>query len=119
MAPIIVDKLTMKALCTNTLLLITLVISAPSMSLEHFSMKGFVRGEHLQRIGNQDVFEDKTQPSLGSTVDGKIELDWSYEDFSIDTISYGKYRSRYHNNDSDMEHDAEVREWVFAYESEH
>ena len=118
MARIIVDKLTMKALCTNMLLLITLVISVPSMSLENISMKGFVRGEHLQRIGNQDVFEDKTQASLGSTVDGKIELDWAYEDFSIDTISYGKYRSRYHNNDADMEHDAEIREWVFGYESE-
>ncbi len=118
MARIIVDKLTMKALCTNMLLLITLVISVPSMSLENISMKGFVRGEHLQRIGNQDVFEEKTQSSLGSTVDGKIELDWAYEDFSIDTISYGKYRSRYHNNDTDMEHDAEIREWVFGYESE-
>ena len=128
MARIIVDKLTMKALSTNMLLLITLVISVPSMSmpdqggdalnLDNFSMKGFVRGEHLQRIGNQDVFEDETQPSLGSTVDGKIELDWAYEDFSIDTISYGKYRSRYHNNDSEMEHAAEVREWIFAYESE-
>jgi len=128
MARIIVDKPTMNALGTVMLSLITLMISVPSMSmpdqennalnLEHFSMKGFVRGEHLQRIGNQDVFEDKAQPSLGSTVDGKIELDWAYEDFSIDTISYGKYRSRYHNNDSAMKHDAEVREWVLGYESE-
>lgn len=128
MARIIVDKPTMNALGTVMLLLITLVISVPSMSmpdqennalnLEHFSIKGFARGEHLQRIGNQDVFEDKAQPSLGSTVDGKIELDWAYENFSIDTISYGKYRSRYHNNDSAMKHDAEVREWVLGYESE-
>lgn len=128
MTGIIVDKITMNAFRPNALLLITLVISLPSMALsdksdsvlspEHFSMKGFTRLEKLQRIGNQDVFEDETQTSLGFNLDGKFELDWAYKDFSIDTISYGKYRSQYHNTDSDMEYEAEVREWIFGYESD-
>lgn len=128
MAGIIANKVTMNELRSNVLLLTTLVVSLPSMALldqkesvfspDHFAMKGFTRLEKLQRIGNKDVFEDETQTSLGFNLDGKFELDWAHEDFSVDTISYGKYRSQYHNTDSDMEYEAEVREWVLGYENE-
>jgi hypothetical protein len=128
MAEIIANRMIINLFRSSILPLIILIISSPVMAVsiqsdhglnpENFSMKGFGRIEKLERIGNKNVFEDDTPSSLGFNVDGKFELDWAYEDFSIDTISYGKYRSQYRNSDSDMEHDAEVREWILGYESE-
>lgn len=125
MASRIVDGFSMNALSPYVLLLATWGVSLSStaqdagfLNLDRFAMKGFTRLEQLQRTGNQDVFEDESQVSLGSNVDAKLDLDWAYHDFSIQTISYGKYRSQYHSTDSDLKYDADVREWVFGYESE-
>jgi|GEM_PF-3100753 len=123
-----IEKFSMNAFCSGVLLLVTCVISNASaalsdtsnnlLSFDRFSMKGFSRLEQLQRIGNQNVFEEDTQTSLGSNLDGKLEVDWNYNDVSIETISYGKYRSQYYDSDSDMESTAEVREWVLGYETD-
>lgn len=128
MPSIIVDMFSMNALRSACLLLATWMVSTSSMaisdqgssllSLDRFSIKGFSRLEQLQRIGNQNVFEEDSQTSLGSNLDGKLEVDWAYGDVSIETISYGKYRSQYHDSDSDMESTTDVREWVLGYETD-
>lgn len=128
MAGIIADSSTMNAFRSGFSLLITLLISSPATAMpaadddafnsENFSSKGFARIEKLERVGNTDAFEEKSQSPLGFNIDGKFELDWAYENFSIDTISYGKYRSQYRNSDSDMESELEVREWFFGYGNE-
>ena len=128
MAGIIADSSTMNAFRSGFSLLITLLISSQTTAMpaadddafnsENFSSKGFARIEKLERVGNTDAFEEKSQSPLGFNIDGKFELDWAYENFSIDTISYGKYRSQYRNSDSDMESELEVREWFFGYGNE-
>jgi hypothetical protein len=128
MAGIIAKSITMNALHSSIFSLITFVISSSAIAMptlndngmnpENFSTKGFARIEKLERIGNKNVFTDGSQSPLGFNLDGNFELNWSYKDFSIDTISYGKYRSQYKNNNSDMESEAEIREWILGYESE-
>lgn len=96
---------------------LTLAQSFPSGLMDDFSSKGYARIAYQDR--SPDV--DNQSTDLRENIDGQFELDWSSADFSVDTVSYFKYRPQYSDQNEeakdDLEWDADLREWILAYES--
>lgn len=86
-------------------------------SFDDFTSKGFARFEYQGR----SPYVDDQATDLRENIDGQFELDWSSSDFSVDTLSYFKYRPQYSDQSADvkdeLEWDADLREWIIAYES--
>lgn len=88
-----------------------------SLELDDFTSKGFARVEYQGR----SPYVDDQDTDLRENFDGKLELDWSSSDFSLDTLSYFKYRPQYADEHSDvkdeLEWNADLREWFVTYET--
>jgi hypothetical protein len=86
-------------------------------SFGDFASKGFARFEYQGR----SPFVDDQSTDLRENIDAQFELDWSSSDFSVDTLSYFKYRPQYSDEDKEtrdeLEWNADLREWILAYES--
>jgi hypothetical protein len=108
----------MLALICALLTTVSIAQALESDLLENFSSKGYVRTEYQSRAP-----QIEEQPSdLRESVDAQFELDWSSSDFSVDTLSYVKYRPQYADQNKalrdDLEWNADLREWILAYESD-
>ena len=89
-----------------------------SAGLDDFTSKGFARFEYQGR----SPYVDDQATDLRENLDAKFELDWSSSDFSVDTLSYFKYRPQYADQNSDvkdeLEWNADLREWFMTYETQ-
>lgn len=85
--------------------------------LDDINSKGYARVNYQDR--STQVEHD--EPSLREQLDARFELDWSHDNFKLDTISYLKYRPQYSDSEEsvkdDMQLDADLREWIANYET--